>query len=72
MNRNESSFNKVIAPPINELTEEKVGLISLSDEKLIMILHNNLLKEMSVENNWSVGKTVNFINALNKAVHMRT
>ena len=42
MNRDESSFNKVITPPMNELTEEKVGLVSLNDEKLVMILHNNL------------------------------
>ncbi len=47
MNRNESSFNKVMAPPMNELTEEKLGLISLSDEKLVMILHNRFVKVLA-------------------------
>lgn len=69
MNRDESSFNKVITPPINELTEEKVGLVSLSDEKLVMIIHDNLLKLS--EKNWSMNNTINVINSLNKSIHLR-
>lgn len=72
MNRDEFSFNKVVTPPMNELTEEKVGLVSLSDEKFVMILHNNLLKEKLGQKNWSISNTVDIINSLNKLIHMRT
>lgn len=69
MNRHEASFHKVINPPMNEFTEEKVGLISLNDEKFIMVMHNHLLKMVNASD-WSIGKTIDVINALDKTVHM--
>ena len=71
MNRDDASFDKIVNPPMNELTEEKVGLVSLSDEKLIMILHSNLSKEKLGQKDWSINNTIDVVNSLNKSIHMR-
>lgn len=71
MNRGESSFENVVTPSINELTEEKVGLVALSNKKLVTILHNNLLKEQFSEKNRVIGNVVDIIRSLNKPIHAK-
>ena len=72
INRDEKKFNSFMNPPINEFTEEKLNLISLSDKKLIIIFHQFLKKLMSSEQNWSIENTINVIHALDSAVHQRS
>ena len=71
VNRDEESFNKVISPPVNELTEEKVHLISLKDEKFVIMMHNQLTQTVANAKNWSIRDTINMINALDKTVQTR-
>lgn len=64
VNRDEESFNKVMNLPINKLTEEKVHLISLKDEKSVITMHNQLTQTVANAKNWSVEDTTNIINSL--------
>ena len=71
VNRNEATFNKVMNPPTNEFTEEKLGLLPLNDKKFVIMMHNHLLKMMPSTSEWSVENTVEVINALDNTIHTR-